>query len=73
MVYGKITQVLPPLRRPKLSNKAQENEDEFLKDYKNLIGIGMIGDSNYIGIILNGSIQEVKSKVKTLFSFFKNK
>ena len=36
-----------------------------------LIGIGMIGNSNYIGTSLNRSIQEVKSKGKTLFSFFK--
>ena len=36
-----------------------------------LIGIGMVVDSNYIGKILNGSIQEVKSKGKNLVSFFK--
>ena len=29
-----------------------------------LIGIGMIGDSNYIRTSLSGSIQEVKSKDK---------
>ena len=34
-----------------------------------LIGIGMIGDSNYIGTSLNGSIQEVKSKEKKSIQF----
>ena len=34
-----------------------------------LIGIGMIGNSNYIGTILNGSIQEMKSKGKNPFQF----
>ena len=29
-----------------------------------LIGIGIIGNSNYIGTILSGSIQEVKPKEK---------
>ena len=62
MVYGKITKVLPPLRRPKLSKKAQDKEDE--KNYTKLTCIGMIRNSNYIGISLNGSIQEVKSKGK---------
>ena len=35
----------------------------------NLIDIGIIGDSNYIGTRLNGSIQEVKSKVKKPIQF----
>ena len=34
-----------------------------------LIGIGMIGNSNYIGTSLNESIQEVKSKGKNLIQF----
>ena len=38
-----------------------------------LIGGGIIKNFNYIGTILNGLIQEVKSKGKNLFSFFKNK
>ena len=66
----KITKGLPPLRRPKLSKKSQEEEDEIWK-YMKLIGIGMIGNSNYVGTSMNGSIQEVKSKGKNLFSFFK--
>ena len=60
MVYGKITKGLPPLRIPKLSKKSQEKEDEYIYIYMKLIGIGMIGNTNYIGKILNGSIQEVK-------------
>ena len=69
MVYGKITKGLPPLRRPKLSKKAQEKEDG-IKKYMKLIGMGIIGNSNYIGTSLSGSIQEVKSKGKNPFSFF---
>ena len=34
MVYGKITKGLPPLRRPKLSKRAQAKEDEIKKLYK---------------------------------------
>ena len=52
----KITKGLPPLRRPKLSKKAQDKQDEK-KNYMKLIGIGMIGNSNYIGTILSGTIQ----------------
>ena len=66
----KIAKGLPPLRRPKLSKKSQEKEDKIKKSYMKLIGIGMIGNSNYIGTSLNESIQKSKSKVKTLFSFF---
>ena len=42
------------------------------RNYTLLIGIGMIGDSNYIGIILSGLIQEVKQKKKPIqfFQFF---
>ena len=66
MVYGKIIKELPPLRRPKLSKKAQEKDD---KNYMKLIGIGMIRYSNYIGISLSGSIQEVKLKEENLIQF----
>ena len=34
-----------------------------------LIGIGMIGNFNYIGTSLNGSILEVKSKIKIPIQF----
>ena len=37
-----------------------------------LIVTGMVVNSNYIGTSFSGSIQEFKSKVKNLFSFFKN-
>ena len=56
MVYGKITKGLPPLRIPKLGKKSKYNEDE-IKNYIKLIGIGMIGNSNYTGTSLSGSIQ----------------
>ena len=69
MVHGKITKGLPPLRRPKLSKKAQEKEDEIKNIYMKLISGGMIGNSNYIGTSLNGSIQEVKSKGKNPIQF----
>ena len=55
MVYGKITKGLPPLRRSKLSKKHKEVRMEY-KKYKKQIGIGMIGDCNYIGSSLSGSI-----------------
>ena len=35
----------------------------------NLIGIGMIGDSNYIGTNLVGSIKEVESKENNPIQF----
>ena len=41
-------------------------------NYKNIIGLGIIGDYNYIGTILSGLIQDVKPKEKILFSFFKD-
>ena len=57
----KISKRISPLRRPKLGKKSQEKEDH-IKNYMKLIGIIMIGNSNYIGTILNGFLQEVKSK-----------
>ena len=39
------------------------------KNYTKLLGIGMIVSFNYIGKILNGSIQEVKSKGKKPMQF----
>ena len=73
MVYGKIAKRLPPLRRPKLSKKAQDKEDETLKNLLRLICGGIIGNSNYIGTIFNGLIQEEKPKEKNIFGFFKKK
>ena len=43
------------------------------KNYMKLIGIGIIGDSNYIGTSLNGSIQEVESKGKKPIQFLQTK
>ena len=58
MVYGNITKGIPPLRRPKLSKSDKRKMMKYtIKIYKKLIGIGMIGDSNYIGTSLSGSIQ----------------
>ena len=64
----KITKGLTPLRRQKLSKKLQEKEYE-IKNHMNLISIGMIRNSNYIGTSLSGSIQEVKSKTEKPFQF----
>ena len=47
---------LPLLKRAKLSKKAQDRHDLILKNITNLIGGGMIGDSNYIVTCLNGLI-----------------
>ena len=69
MVNVKINKGLPPLIRPKLSKKSKEKWDE-IKNHINLRGFEIIVNSHYIGTILNGSIQEVKSKRKSLFSFF---
>ena len=60
---------IPPLRISKLCKKAQDKEDEIKKNYMKLISGGMIGNSNYIGRILSGSIQEVKSKGINPFQF----
>ena len=49
----KIAKVLPSLRRPKLSKRAQDKEDKN-KNYMRLISGGIIGNSNYIGTVLNG-------------------
>ena len=48
-----MTKGLPPFRIQKLSKKAQEKDDEIEKNYTLLIGIGIIGDSNYIGTSLS--------------------
>ena len=42
----KIANGLPPLRKTKLSRKAQERQDEIFKNYMKLISGGMIGNSN---------------------------
>ena len=72
MVYGKIDKGLPPLRRSKLSKSSQYKEDEIFLNYMKLISNVMIGNSNYIGTILNGLIQEVKLKGKIYIQFLQN-
>ena len=57
----KLTKGLPLLRRPKLSKNHKIKTTKFKNSIK-LISGGMIGNSNYIGTSLSGSIQEFKSK-----------
>ena len=45
---------LPPLRRPKISKKAQEKQDEIQNIYMKLISGGIIVNYNYIVTNLNG-------------------
>ena len=45
---------LPPLNISNLSKKHKRRRMEFKKIYMKLISGGMIGNSNYIGTILNG-------------------
>ena len=59
---GKSSNGLPPLNRSKWSKKAQEKQDEIQKIYMKLISGGIIGDSNYIGTILNGWIKKLSPK-----------
>ena len=65
----KCAKGLPPLKRTKLSKKAQERDDLIENNFMNLIGGGMIGDSNYIGTCLNGLIQNQPSKELNPFKF----
>ena len=56
MVFEKCEKGLPLLKRKKLSKKAQDSHDLILKNFMNLIGGGMIGNSNCIGTSFNGLI-----------------
>ena len=49
----KCAKIIPPLKRTKLSKKAQMRDDIIKNKLFNLIGGGMIGNSNYIGTCLN--------------------
>ena len=60
---------LPPLKRKKLSKKAQDRYDLILKNFMNLIGGGMIGNSNYIGTCLSGLILNQSPKWLNPFQF----
>ena len=67
-----IAKGLPPLKRPKLSKKSQENQDEIKKSYMKLISGRMIGNSNYIGTSLNEWIQKLSSKGINPIQFLQN-
>ena len=69
MVHGKSAKGLPPLRRTKLSKKAQERQDEIKKNYMKLISVGMIGNYNCIGKNLNGLIPNITPKKLNTFLF----
>ena len=60
---------LPTLSRSTLSKKSQDEEDRIKKNYMKLLSGGMIVDSNHIGTILNGWIQEFKPKGINPFQF----
>ena len=62
---------LPPLKRTKLSKKAQKRHDIIKKNSFNIICGGMIGDSKYIGTCLNGLIRKQHLKELNLFIFLK--
>ena len=53
----KMTKGLPPLRRQKLSKNHKRKMMKLKRNYTLLTGIGIIGNSNYIGTILSGLIQ----------------
>ena len=60
---------LPPLRRTKLSKKAQKRQDKIQKNYMKIISGGMIGNSNCIGTNLNGSTLNLTPKELNPFLF----
>ena len=64
---------LPPLKRTKLSKKAQDRHDIIFKNFMNLIDGGMIGNSNYIRTCLNGLIQNQTPKQLNPFNFLQKK
>ena len=73
MVHGKIAKGLPPLRRTKLSKKAQQRQDEIQKNYMKLISGVMIGNSSCTGTNLNGSILNIPSKDIKPFLFLQKR
>ena len=60
---------IPPLKRTKPSKKAQERHDLIFKKIINLIGGGMIGNSNYIGTCLTGLTLNQHPKELNSFRF----
>ena len=63
---------ITPLKRKKLSKKAQERDDLIKNQIFNIIGGGMIGNSNYSGTCLNGLIQNQPPKELNPFQFLQN-
>ena len=69
MVFEKCEKGLPPLKRTKLSKKAQERDDLIKCFFMKLTGGEMIGNSNYIGTCLNGLIQNKQLNELDPFQF----
>ena len=65
----KCSKGLPPLKRTKLSKRAQERNYLLKKNFLNIIGGGIIENSNYIGTCLNGLIQNQLPKELSPFQF----
>ena len=63
MVFEKCAKGLPPLKRTHVSKKAQDRHDLIKKNFINLIGGVMIGNSNCIGTSLNGLILNQPPKI----------
>ena len=64
-----IARGLPPLKRTKLSKKHKKGRIIFKRNCMNLIGGGIIGNSNYIGTSLNGLILNITPKELIPFLF----
>ena len=64
---------LPPLRITKPTKKSQERQDIIKKSYMKLISSRMIGNSNFIGTNLNGSILNLTPKELNPFLFLQKK
>ena len=72
MVFEKCEKGLPPLKRTKLSKNAQDRHDLIKKNCMNLIGGGIIGNSNCIGTSLNGFILNQPPKELNPIQFLQN-
>ena len=46
------------MKRPIIRKEAHKKEDDTNKSFKNIISIGMIGNSKYIGISWSGLFQK---------------
>ena len=73
MVFEKYARGLPPLKRTKLSKKAQDRHDIIFKNFMNIIGGRMIGNSNCIGTSLNGFILNQLPKQLNSFQFLQKR